>query len=392
MWQAFTQHLAVRVLVLVVLGALQGHADTGAVELVFLPADQNHYFIDAGPFSTSYLHLKRDGRYRCTTSEHVEIWERDRGTWSQGTDGVIRFVSEMRERDAAQGAMQVFAYICRKPEAAAALRAFLAAHSHDVFPTRQVTELRYRDSRENDGRSFIDVRFYNETVPRSDLEELLAQMEAYPTDPTTNVLRATPLRYKGVTFLHMHDGGLGLRNRVADVIGNFDERGFDMCTYVQAGRVRFWMGAWSFKPFVALPWMNAVVMPWWGWGVLLGVFIGAAALMQHLVAGRGRCPVCGRSLPVGALCRLRPSARVKCPACRTALRIRRCGCLLWAGSGIRVLVILLIVALLATASMPFIMLICVVAALISLQCIIDVIEARVLCARGVIEADTNSLA
>lgn len=226
-----------------------------AIQVHTFPKGKDLFFTKSGAH-TIYLALRADGKYRETESSHHATTQTDHGTWSQGSDGILRLISAERFNDICAGWLEVRLYNENQAAALGELKSlinnFLEIHKQDRFTRKEVMGI--TKNLRKSGSSVPDIDFFlsADFATRQDLEELMASIDRYLPDKEKNVFRITPYAYKSIVFL-LPEGEL---SDVDNVIEYFDNGWYPSFVFVATDKKTFDDGSKKSQPFRFFPEMN----------------------------------------------------------------------------------------------------------------------------------------
>lgn len=168
------------------------------------------HFIAVGPLDSELLILEADGSFRFFRRTHLTVEETARGAWSRAQEGIYALRGPWR-RQVIQGPLAVGGFDGPEGPSLDEIRdelvRFLEAAPDE--PTRSAAEVRQIGLRSRTDYVLVPVTVRADPVPRKELMNLLAAIDAYRSSGPPDVIHVRPLQADGRAFLHWIDGGPG---------------------------------------------------------------------------------------------------------------------------------------------------------------------------------------
>ncbi len=198
-----------------------------------MPKNENIYFKSYSYTFSEYFQFNANGTYRKITREHMYVDESDHGTWRQDKSGELILTSQEHYRNIecaslcigiwnAEGIKRlplVKEYIkklldnsnvqaftkeqieARKLYGKKHINKMLLAKFNEQELTKELIDEIENTDFEHSNPPLIYVDYRVEIVPRSDLNDLIKQIDEFLNDSEKKDFHATPMNYKGQTFL-----------------------------------------------------------------------------------------------------------------------------------------------------------------------------------------------
>ena len=203
-------------MLLFTLGAISMQAQEKSV---MLPKDKDVFFKKEYFTGSSYYQFRTNGTYRQINREHMFVKESDQGTWAQQQTGEITLVSAEHYRNIECPPLEVFMWhtqaITRLAPLTVSISNLLAKTSKDTFTSKEIENIE-RYGYQN-VLSRVDVDHGVKTVTRPQLISLTRTISQFLSDPNKNHFHATPMQYKGVTFLLWKDSETPASRNLEDI-------------------------------------------------------------------------------------------------------------------------------------------------------------------------------
>jgi hypothetical protein len=172
--------------------------------VVHLPTDRASHFYANGLTWSDYIELKPDGTYREITQADVGVLPTKEGTWSQDQEGILTFVSKTRCADVISSPLEVSLVRSKRiaglPKLKEAIQAFLSSNAAAQFAVPDREPLILIEG-EYDLEVEVNYLLQRQFVSRAELEQLIAAIDQFLSNPEQRNCQAIPMRYKDRVFL-----------------------------------------------------------------------------------------------------------------------------------------------------------------------------------------------
>lgn len=198
-------------------------------KIFFLPPNRDAFFKSYDYTSTSYLYLKKDGRYSHIDREHMFVEEDDKGTWRQDTNGTITLVSELHYRNIEAGPLSIWTWhtnvVSKLPQICSVIATHIADSNTSLFDSKFVEERMVLLPRSDGTGQYcpISVTFPAEEISKLQLSELLHQTEIFMNVADKNQFHVVPMRYRNHNFLLWKDSQTPMNRDLAKIKESIDK-------------------------------------------------------------------------------------------------------------------------------------------------------------------------
>lgn len=191
-----------------------------------MPKDDDVYFKSYFYTGSEYFQFSTNGTYRQVNREHMFVEESDHGTWSQAKSGELTLMSQEHYRNIECDPLSIFMWhtqaIQRLPWVKEQINELLANSDAQTFTKEQIEGIEkygYKNC-----LSRISVDFPVKRVPREKLGKLAMHIDQFLNDPQKNHFHATPMTYKGQTFLLWRDAQTPINRDLKRIREELDEQ------------------------------------------------------------------------------------------------------------------------------------------------------------------------
>ncbi len=220
-----------------------------------MPKDENIYFKSYEGTNSNYFQFNVDGTYRKIYRGDFDVFESDLGTWRQEEFGELILISQEHYRNIESTSLCIYLWnadgIKRLPLIKEYIKKLLANSNIQAFTKEQIEERKtyskkqikqtlLADANEQEltkelieeientdfeplNPSLISVDYRVEKVSRSDLNDLIKQIDEFLNNSEKNSFHATPLNYKGQTFIHWKNSQTCTKQDLKEVLAKIDD-------------------------------------------------------------------------------------------------------------------------------------------------------------------------
>lgn len=226
--------------------------------------DADVYFKSYAYTGSKYFQFSTNGAYRQVNREHMFVRDSDHGTWSQDDSGELTLVSQEHYRNIECEPLSIYMWhtqaIARLPWVKTQVEKLLAESDQKTFPKDQIEGIE-KYGYEN-CLSRVSVDFRTKKVARETLEELTLQIEQFLNDEHRHHFHATPMTYKGHTFLLWKDAQTPINRdlpRIREKLDQLAQGRFPVYIFTRITAETFQKESGRTQEFIFYPEMNKCV-------------------------------------------------------------------------------------------------------------------------------------